>query len=88
MRIASVVPDLQAFGQLADRNLLALREALDGQQCLVLLRGQSHLAGGGLAETQEPPQRIAELGQDLVFGFGCDLPMGHGALRRSDTGII
>ena len=61
---------LQTLGQFADGRRRAVRQALDGQEELVLLRlhsGRPHLL---LAEAEESPDLIAEVGQGAVFFEG------------------
>jgi hypothetical protein len=71
----AVVLDLQALGDASDRRRLALREATDGEQELVLLRLEARVARGGFAEDDEAPDAIADLGESAVFGNADD---GHG----------
>jgi len=77
----AMMAQLQAFGQFGDRDKVATREAFDGEQGLMLLRGQPGLTGGVLAEIQKPPQRVPQGGQRFVVRFG-DLSLGHVRERR------
>ena len=61
-----VVSNEKQRGEIADRDRLVVREALDGEQRLMLLRRQFLPMGGGFAEGQEFPQLITELGQRLI----------------------
>lgn len=72
----AVMADLQAPGQGADGEWFLAAKAADGEQRLVLLRGDAGLLGGVLAETDELPQCVAEIRQHSVFRLG-----HHGFLR-------
>src|SRR3712207_6034175 len=71
----AVVRDQELARQLAHRHPVAARVALDGEQRLVLLRGQPRRLGDPLAEREEPPQLAPEGGEQLVVG----LPQAHRA---------
>ena len=73
----AVMAQLQPLRELADGSLVAPGKTLDGQQRLVLLRGEPGAARGVLAEDQEAAQRMAQRGQQLVVGLG-DPATGHG----------
>lgn len=64
----AVVPELEALGQRAHVRAHPFRHALHGEQQLMLLRLEPRLTTGALAEAEEAPQLIAELGQRLVVG--------------------
>jgi hypothetical protein len=57
----AVVPELQAFRQVADGHFLAGCGALRCKQKLMLLRLQAGLPRGVFAEAQEEPELVAEL---------------------------
>lgn len=62
----AVMLQKQAAGQFADRGRRSLRQALDGEQQLVLLRLQAGGAGLIFTELQELPQLVAELRESAV----------------------
>ena len=59
----AVVPEAKALGGVGDGDRGALRRAGHLEQQLVLLRLQSDLRGGRLAELEEAAQFVAEVGQ-------------------------
>jgi hypothetical protein len=65
----AVVPKLKALGQFADGHLSTPWKALDGKQCLMLLRGNSFRFGGFLAESQEASQGVAKRCKRFVVRF-------------------
>lgn len=68
----AVVPDLEALGQFTHGNKIPTREALDREQCLMLLRGKTRFFGSVFAKAKKLPQRIAELGQHFIIRL-CEL---------------
>lgn len=63
----TVVLDLEALGEFADGDGVVAGKAFDGEQGLVLLRGDAGRQGGFFAEAQEAPQGVAEGGEELVI---------------------
>jgi len=57
------MPELQPLRQLAHGDTVASGETLDGQQCLVLLRGHAGSLRGLFAEMKELAERVPESGQ-------------------------
>ena len=66
----AVVLHLEPLGQLADRRVPAPREALHGEQQLVLARLELRAARLLFREREEPPQLVPQLGEVLVLGVG------------------
>src|SRR5258708_34643005 len=62
-----VMPDLQSLGKLADVGPLSTGKPLDGQQQVIVLGSEADLVGLELCLPDELPQRVAEVGQLLVF---------------------
>ena len=62
----AVVPKLQSLRQLAHGDAVAPGEALDGQQCLVLLWRNAGSVRCLFAEMMELPERITERRQHLI----------------------
>lgn len=65
----AVMPKLEPLGQFAYGDVVASRESLDGQESLMLLGGESGLHSGLLTESLETPERVAQLGEQLVVGL-------------------
>jgi len=65
---SAVVLHLEPLGQLADRRVPAPREALHGEQELVVLGFKAGGPGRLLAESKEPADLVAELGEGPVGG--------------------
>jgi len=63
----AVVADLQSLGQFADRDGIASGESFDGEQGLMLLRGEPCAPGGIFAEPKELAQRVSERRQVFVL---------------------
>jgi hypothetical protein len=61
----AVRPEQQVLGQIADRGRVGAGMAFDGQQQLVLGRGQADLPGPGLRPAQEAAQPSTECEQVL-----------------------
>jgi hypothetical protein len=59
----TMMAQVQPGGQFRDRGEIAAREPLQGEQGLVLLRGQAGPPRGFLAEIQELAQRLPESGE-------------------------
>jgi len=59
----TVVLDEELLGEVADRYARIVGPAAQHQHRLVVLRGESRLRGGRLAEAQESAQRVAEGGE-------------------------
>jgi hypothetical protein len=78
-----VVAKLQTFRQLAHRDAVASGKTLDGQQRLMLLRGDASLARGRLAKTQELPERVSKRGQCFILRF--DQLLGFATKREYNT---
>ena len=66
----AVMLNLEPLGQVADRGWRSTGQPLHGQQQLVLLRLESRGASRLLAEMQEPPDLMTELGQSAVLADG------------------
>ncbi len=66
----AVMLQLQPLREIADRRAFPLREALQGEHQLVLLRFQSRRVSRLLAEMDEAPDLKAELRQRSVFVNG------------------
>src|ERR1700693_3258164 len=66
-----VVSHLQLFRKLSDGNRFPIRKALNRQQGLMLLRGQSHGSSRQFTKAQKLAQIKAKRSQFLVF-FRCD----------------
>jgi hypothetical protein len=66
----AVRPDLQSFRQFANQYAAAPGEPFDGQKGLMLLGRKALRPRGLFAETQELPQRPADICEQFVFGFG------------------
>ena len=62
-----VVLELELPGERADGREAVRRKPLDGEQQLVLLGLEPRLAGRLLAEGEEAPEEVAEMGQVLVI---------------------
>ena len=76
MLITAANRGVETFGQDANRDVLA-QAALDGEQGLMLLRAQPHLARGTFAKLQKSPQVIAKLSQALIIQLIERLASGH-----------
>lgn len=63
----AVVLDLEALGEFADGDGVVAGKAFDGEQGLVLLRGDAGRQGGFFAETEEAAQGVTEGGKELVI---------------------
>ena len=63
----AVMLKLESLGQFPYRRLPSLRQTLQGQQQLVLLRLYASRTGRLLAKVQEAANLVAEFGQRLVF---------------------
>ena len=81
---------LQPFGELADGRPVAPGKAAHMQQQQVLQRCQARAAGRTLAEMQEAPQLVAELGEGFVLrlverrgGFGHRWRRGRKGAEKS-----
>jgi len=66
----AVVPQVEALGQFADRDVIAAGKALDRQQGLVLLRLQAGRLRRVLTEVEKTAQGKAQGGEQLVVRFG------------------
>lgn len=65
----AVVGHAELFGEFADGHPVATGKALDGEEGLVLLGGYAVADGGGLAESEELAQGVAEFGKEFVVFF-------------------
>lgn len=65
----AVVPQLQAFRELTDGHVLALRKPFDGQQCLMLLRRNARSACGIATETKEFAECVPQRSERFVVLF-------------------
>lgn len=72
----AVVAHLEPLSDVTDPEALVIAARLDREEELVLLRFESSLAGGVLAEAEEAPDGISEIMQSVVVGFGWG--GGHG----------
>ena len=63
----AVVLDLEALGEFADGDDSGAGKAFDGEQGLVLLRGDAGGQRGFFAEAQEAAQCVAKGGEELVI---------------------
>lgn len=72
----------QTFGEFTNAKGLAIRPSFDRQQGLVLLRWNTLPARGGLAERQEPAQRVPERRQRLVVCLRHPGLVGLGYIRH------
>lgn len=63
----AVVAKLQSLRQFPNRGVIAPREALHRQQCLMLLRGDPRGVRRFLAKMEEPPERITERRECLIL---------------------
>src|SRR5437879_265494 len=70
----AVVAQFEMVGKLADRDVVAAGETLDGKQRLVLLRREAGPPRGLGAEIQVAPQRMAQRGEALVLGGADGIP--------------
>lgn len=66
----TVVNQLQALGQFADRNVVAFGKAFDGEKGLVLLRRQTGGMRDLFAEPKELAKRISKSGKHFVIAPG------------------
>ena len=82
----AVVVHLEPLGQLADRRVPAPREALHGEQELVVLGLEAGGTGRLLAESEEPADLVAELGQGPVGGRRHP-PPGRSFISFHDTNV-
>ncbi len=73
----AVRPEQQVFGQVADGGRVGAGMALDGQQQLVLRRGEADLPGPRLRPAQEAAQPGAEGEQVLVILAGQPIHVRH-----------
>ncbi len=65
----AVMSELQALSQLPDRYHFPSRKPFDGQQSLMLLRGQAGMFGRGLAERKKPPEGVTKGRKVFVLSF-------------------
>lgn len=73
----AVVGQLEAFGEFANGDVIALGKSFDGEEGLVLLRGQSGGVGGFFAEAEELTEGVTKCGEHFVVVPG-DLGLdGH-----------
>lgn len=70
----TVVAEVKALGQIADREGPSVQPGPHGEERLVLPRGEPGAAGRIFAEGQELPQRSAERRQRLVLGLSQTRP--------------
>ena len=61
------MPQLQALGELAHADWRPARKASDGEQGLMLLRGETGVTGRRLTEGGKAAQQVAQLGESLVI---------------------
>lgn len=73
----AMVAQLQAFGQFTDGNLLTSREALDGEQRLMLLGREAGSARRLFAEVEELPEGVTKRRERFILRFGQAAGGGH-----------
>jgi hypothetical protein len=78
-----VVLEEQRFGQIADRGRIGPGVAADGEQQLVLLGLDPGVAGDPLADLQEAPDVVADIGQGAVVDIIENFSVGHGIYRTT-----
>lgn len=66
----AVMRELQAFGQFADCNKIAIGKSFNGEQSLMLLRGQTTAMGALFTEVQELTKEIPKCGKFFVIPLG------------------
>jgi len=66
---SAVMADLQPLRQLPHGDPVTTGVAFDGQQGLMLLRGETGGFSGGFTEMQKFSQRITKRGQRFILGF-------------------
>ena len=76
----AVVTQAKAFGEFADGDAVSSGKAFDGEQRLVLLRGDAGALRGFFAEMDETPQGISERREGLVLCFAKLFGRGHVAM--------
>jgi hypothetical protein len=64
------VPDLKTFGEVLNRGVSVPFRTFDGEQGLVLLRGEARVLGGVFAEAEKAAQGVSEIGEHFVLTFG------------------
>lgn len=76
----TVMPHLQAFGQIADRHVRPVAEPFDRQQRLMLPRRDADGCRGVLTESKELPECISKGRERLIFRFG-NSPAHHSTIQ-------
>lgn len=84
----TMVLDLQAFSQITDRDFFTVLKTRDGQQGLILLRGDPDLRSRIFTEVQQTAQGVTEFREDFVFSLGDTRRIWHRAFDTCKEEII